>query len=719
MVRQLFQTGYILKEINATNISLIPKTKNKQFPYDLRPIALCNTSYKIISNILSSRMKKVMNKIISPLQAAYVPGRQISDNIQLAREIIHAMKKKSEEKNYLALKLVMSKAFDRLEWSFLRDVMLQMGFCEEWCNLIMQCLSTTKISILLNGAPCNTYYPSRGIGHGDPLSPYLFIIVMEAFSRKLYTAEQNHQIEGIKIAPNAPPISHLFFADDCLLFANADLLNVNNLLQIIEDFGAASGQMVNFSKSIVHFSINVPQRFCRILSRRLKVPSMNPNEKYLGIPLLIGKNKKQCFEHLQDKVKNKLSIWGSSTLSQCGKSQQIRTVTNTIPAYTMSCLQIPMEIINNINVMQRDFWHKDIGGQGFRYLKILNQAFLVRAAWRICTNYDAQWVQCMSAKYFPGTSLLHANKKTDCSWDWKGMDSPPTPRQDITDSEDYIWVEDLFLPNRRQWNEDLIYHLFQPDTAAFILQMRVPIASTDKLISKMTKNGSFTLKSAYKKLFENSLGNVQVSNFIQNTNLSWKDEHIMHVLFSCSFSRAVWMMVPGGSGFIAAATNNGFETMFENWYNQSLLQNAQSDWLNLAMVITWSNWRGSLAKCYAGVANSEKEECLALLDATIWSKELQISHIVIQTDLKNIEGYISNNSPVIAWDNETLLLDAIVILNTNLFSWKCHFIPRVCNKPADELAKFSRKFRVERVWSDIPPTVIETQLSYDSTNLST
>ncbi|XP_026396981.1 uncharacterized protein LOC113291694 [Papaver somniferum] len=129
MVKKFFHTGYILKSLNATNVSLIPKTKNKQFPGDLRTISLCNTSYKIISKILSTRLKKVMRRIISPLQDAYVQGKQISDNIHLEQEIIHTMKDKKELSKHLSLKLDMSKAFDRLEWSFIKDVMMKMGFC--------------------------------------------------------------------------------------------------------------------------------------------------------------------------------------------------------------------------------------------------------------------------------------------------------------------------------------------------------------------------------------------------------------------------------------------------------------------------------------------------------------------------------------------------------------------------------------------------------------
>lgn len=122
-------------------------------------------------------------------------------------------------------------------------------------------------------------------------------------------------------------------------------------------------------------------------------------------------------------------------MSQCGKSLMIKHVTNTIPAYSMSCFQIPVDILNKIEVAQRKFWwgfeekrgtyvtswkylerHKNCEGLGFRNLKILNQALLVRAAWRICTNTDEHWGKAIQSKYFPHTSLFHTTIKSNCSW---------------------------------------------------------------------------------------------------------------------------------------------------------------------------------------------------------------------------------------------------------------------------------------------------------------
>ncbi|XP_026451687.1 uncharacterized protein LOC113352018 [Papaver somniferum] len=127
-------------------------------------------------------------------------------------------------------------------------------------------------------------------------------------------------------------------------------------------------------------------------------------------------------------------------MSQYGKSLMIKTATNTIPTYSMSCLQILAKKIKKIDAVKRDLWwgfeekrgtyftswknlslHKNLGGQGFRDLRVLNQSLLVRAAWRICINVYEQWVKAMQAKYFPSTSLLHASIKTNCSWAWNGI----------------------------------------------------------------------------------------------------------------------------------------------------------------------------------------------------------------------------------------------------------------------------------------------------------
>lgn len=217
MVQHFFIHKHMLKAINHTYQVLIPKTHHPQTPADYRPISLCNVSYKIISKNLANRLKPFLPNIISPTQTAFVSGRHIHDNAVIAHELLHTMKTKNINQALIGLKLDLSKAFDMVEWSFLISILRQLGFHSDWIYMIKQCVSTTNISLLINGSPSASFTPTRGIRQGDPLSPYLFLFVMEAFSRLLQHSVVSDQLQGLRINKHFPAIHHLFFADDCLL----------------------------------------------------------------------------------------------------------------------------------------------------------------------------------------------------------------------------------------------------------------------------------------------------------------------------------------------------------------------------------------------------------------------------------------------------------------------------------------------------------------------
>lgn len=219
MVQRFMDEGFLDERINVTNLCLILKKHKPEKLSEFRPISLCNTAYKIISKVLSKRLKRILPEIVFKNHATFIKGKLISDNILMAHEEIHALRiRELVSSDFIVIKIDMIKAYDRLEWAFLEKAMRYLGFFEAWINRIMKCVSTVSYGVMINGQAYGQINPSRGIRYVDLLSPLLFIICTEALIGALNKAEKEGKLQGIQVANQAPAISNLLFTDDSLFF---------------------------------------------------------------------------------------------------------------------------------------------------------------------------------------------------------------------------------------------------------------------------------------------------------------------------------------------------------------------------------------------------------------------------------------------------------------------------------------------------------------------
>ena len=185
-VLSVLNSGQVRTKMNFTHILLILKKKDPQAMPDYRPISLNNVVSRMVSKVLANRVKGTVPNIISNAQSAFVPNRLITDNTTVAYEMLHRLGNKRQEKvGHMAIKLDISKAYDRVEWEFLRNIMLKMIFSAKWVDQAMQGMSSSSYSMLINGEPRGFISPSRGIKQGNSLSPYLFLFCVEGLSALL------------------------------------------------------------------------------------------------------------------------------------------------------------------------------------------------------------------------------------------------------------------------------------------------------------------------------------------------------------------------------------------------------------------------------------------------------------------------------------------------------------------------------------------------------
>ncbi|XP_073046080.1 uncharacterized protein [Primulina eburnea] len=437
-----FESGETPLGTNDTFLTLIPKVPNPEFVTQFRPISLCNVSYKILTKTMTNRLKTVMSDLIGPYQSSFVQGRQISDNIIVYQEVLHSMRKKSGAKGYMAIKIDLEKAFDRLSWEFIRETLTDVGLNKEWIRNIMNCITTSRLSILWNGEQMDWIKPNRGIRQGDSISPYIFVLCIERLSHIICEAVNNGSWKAIRLSRNGPHISHLLFADDMVLFAEASTDQLHIIMDCLNKFCLSSGQRVNFQKSHILFSRNVSATLANDLSSTSGIPLTTDLGRYLGVPSIHGRVTNNLFKKVLDRVKSRLEGWKTKYLSFAGRKVLVQSVLNAILLYSMQTNLLPMGVCSEIEKITRKFlwggkigkqkchlvkWDvvsspKSLGGLGIKRMYPLNQALLTKLGWRLMEEKESLWTLVLKGKYTRNSTDSRSFKsRQGSSKVWQGI----------------------------------------------------------------------------------------------------------------------------------------------------------------------------------------------------------------------------------------------------------------------------------------------------------
>ncbi|WKA05140.1 hypothetical protein VitviT2T_023123 [Vitis vinifera] len=418
MFKEFHEQGSFLKSLNNTFLVLIPKKGGADDLGDFRPISLLGGLYKLMAKVLANRLKRVLNKVVAPTQNAFVMGRQILDASLIANEVIDSWQKRKEKG--LICKLDIEKAYDSINWKFLLKTLHKMGFGPRWVGWMRSCISTAKFSVLINGVPAGFFPSSKGLRQGDPLSPYLFVLGMEVLDALIRRAVAGGYLSGCSIKGDRRhtlKISHLFFADDTIVFCEANKEHLTYLSWILLWFEAASGLRINLDKSEIIPVGEVEEIEAMAVELGCRVGSLPSH--YLGLPLGAPHKASSVWDGVEERVRRRLARWKRQYISKGGRITLIRSVLASMPIYHMSLFRMPKAVARRLDKVQRDFlwgggsevkkahlikWEaiceaKSNGGLGLRKLVLLNKALLGKWVWRLAIDRDDLWKQVIIEKY--------------------------------------------------------------------------------------------------------------------------------------------------------------------------------------------------------------------------------------------------------------------------------------------------------------------------------
>ncbi|KAJ4777159.1 RNA-directed DNA polymerase (reverse transcriptase)-related family protein [Rhynchospora pubera] len=548
-IRHIFATTVVPENWLQCNVVLIPKNNEPLSPTDYRPISIGNVTYRLLMKVIANRLRPYIQKIISKEQTAFISGRCITESIVLVKEVLHSFNSAQFKEKAFMLKADIMKAFDKMEWVFLRDAMAALNMPDKLINLVLYSFNHAKVTIQVNGMGDGFIIPTRGLRQGCPMSPYCFIMVMEMLTRKLRRAQEMQKIQGIRLARTCPILTHFIYADDLIVLGNADATDVQELGRILAEFGKVSGLTINPVKSKLWLSRRCDIQARQLVHNKFRADEAGSEERYLGALLTNSNSAKKAGTMLLEKLSAKLTGWKSNMLTHVGRLVLIKSVLMSIPVYYMSVEILPKGLIKKMeSLIAKFFWGKtdqvrymsfvswdricqpiEKGGLGVRKLKNFGEALFLKLVWGMISDDEKLWVQVCKSKYYSnlgfwrarnvaGTSPLWRQTvrmrdyfKENVKWqvgDGEKIHALSQPwfqgwqvASQATRDERRVKVASLFDYELNQWKIEEMTRLLGHEATTVVTQTvqkpcRIP-GLGDKLIWNCTAAGKYTVKEGY------------------------------------------------------------------------------------------------------------------------------------------------------------------------------------------------------------------------------
>nr|GFB74734.1 RNA-directed DNA polymerase, eukaryota [Tanacetum cinerariifolium] len=352
-VEHFYTTGTFPKGCNSSFIALIPKVTDAKFISNFHPISLIGCVYKVITKVLTNQLAMVIPDLVSETQSAFISNKQILNDPFILNEVLNWCKR--NRKQSMFLKVDFANAYDSVRWDYLLDVLHAFRFGPNWCRWIHGSFSSAMASILVNGSPTSEFPLCCGLKQGDPLSPYLFILIMESLHISFSRAVDDGLFKGIQLHGSCN-ISYLFYADGTMFIGERSDSNLHNIVIILKCLLLASGLKINIQKSQV-LGIGVPHSTVVQAADTIECTVMHSQFRYLGVRVGGCMSRRLAWVDTVHKLQSRLSKWKLKTQSIGDRLTLLKSVLGASPLFNMSVFKVPKGVLKAMEAIQSKFFY--------------------------------------------------------------------------------------------------------------------------------------------------------------------------------------------------------------------------------------------------------------------------------------------------------------------------------------------------------------------------